>query len=93
MSHTLEHIYDIQIMFERVLAHLGVRGYYLFIEIPVHLEYVKPTEYDYHWQHINKFRPSDIERLCTRKGYEIMVSQQIEDYREYKVWRIAGRYE
>jgi len=32
----------------------------------------------------------DIERLLEQKGYAVTYSKQIEDYREYKVWRIAG---
>jgi hypothetical protein len=90
LSHTLEHIYDIGAMFERIDAALTVGGY-LFIEVPIHLGYNEPQAYDWHFQHINKFRPEDIERLCTQKGFKIMESKQIEDYREYNVWRIVGR--
>lgn len=85
LSHTLEHIYDIGELFARI------QGTTVIAEIPIHLEYVAPRDYDYHWQHINKFRPSDIERLFEQKGYNVSISTQIEDYREYKVWRIAGR--
>jgi hypothetical protein len=90
LSHTLEHIYNIGAMFERIDKALNDVGY-LFIEVPIHLGYNEPQAYDYHWQHINKFRPIDLERLCTRKGFEIVESKQIEDYREYQVWRLVGR--
>lgn len=90
LSHTLEHIYDIGAMFARIDKALKDNGY-LFIEVPVHLGYQDPKAYDLHWQHINKFRAGDLERLCTQKGYEVVESKQIEDYREYNVWRIVGR--
>jgi hypothetical protein len=91
LSHTLEHIYDIGAMFERVHASLK-KGGMLFVEVPIHIydNYLPPLEYDYHFQHINKFRPRDIETLFKQKGFSIVISEQIEDYREYKVWRIAG---
>lgn len=90
ISHTLEHIYDIGAMFERVHKTLK-QGGHLFIEIPIHLEYQAPKAYDLHWQHINKFRPQDMERLLTQKGLTVMESKQLPDYREYQVWRIVGR--
>jgi hypothetical protein len=90
LSHTLEHIYDIGAMFERIDAALNDTGY-LFIEVPIHLGYNDPKQYDLHWQHVNKFRAGDLERLCTQKGYEIVESKQIEQYREYQVWRLVGR--
>jgi hypothetical protein len=90
LSHTLEHIYDVGAMFERIEYNLKTNGY-LFIEVPIHLGYNEPRAYDWHWQHINKFRAGDLERLCTQKGYEIVISKQIEDYREYNVWRVVGR--
>ena len=90
LSHTLEHIYDVSAIFQRVTDSMRKDGY-LFIEVPIHLEYNDPKAYDYHYQHINKFRPIDLERLCTRKGFEIVESKQIADYREYKVWRLVGR--
>ena len=90
LSHTLEHIYDLDAMFERINGTIAKDGY-LFIEVPIHLGYQDPKKYDLHFQHINKFRAGDLERLCTRKGFEIVESKQIEDYREYQVWRIVGR--
>jgi len=84
LSHVLEHVYDLHELFCHITCDK------IFVEIPIHLEYVPPTEYDYQWQHINKFRPQDIETFLRRKGYTVSISKQIEDYREYKVWRIAG---
>lgn len=89
LSHTLEHIYNIDEKFEHINRIL--KAGYLFIEVPIHLGYQDPKAYDLHWQHINKFRPIDLERLCTRKGFEIVESKQIADYREYQVWRLVGR--
>ena len=92
MSHTLEHIYDIQYMMDRAKANM-LKKSLLVVEIPVHLydNYQDPTKYDYHWQHINKFRPRDIEALFVRHGFKIEVSEQLPDYREYNCWRIVGR--
>lgn len=92
LSHTLEHIYDIGAMFDRIHGALKKKGH-LFVEIPVHLfdNYLPPKEYDYHWQHINKFRVRDIEALFLRHGFTIELSEQLPDYREYSCWRIVGR--
>lgn len=92
LSHTLEHIYDIGAMFERIHGALKKKGH-LFVEIPIHLydNYLPPKEYDYHWQHINKFRARDIEALFLRHGFTIELSEQLPDYREYNCWRIVGR--
>ena len=94
LSHTLEHIYEIAPSFALIAAALdgpADRGGWLVIEVPIHLEYVDPGDYDNHWQHINKFRPQDLTRLLVGRGYVIVESVQIDDYREYKCWRIAGR--
>ena len=91
LSHTLEHIYELDAMFERVGEAMKAGGY-LFIEVPVHLGYQEPKAYDNHWQHINKFRAGDLERLLTQKGYVVEISEQLPDYREYQVWRIVGWY-
>jgi Methyltransferase domain len=93
LSHTLEHIYDIAAMFDRIHSTIKPNGL-LFIEIPIHLydNYAPAQDYDYHWQHVNKFRPRDIEALVLKHGFTLEVSEQIEDYWEYKVWRIVGRY-
>lgn len=89
LSHTLEHIYDVGAMFERI--HRFMPSGYLFIEIPVHLRsYQVPQDYDNHWQHVNKFRPLDITMLFVKHGFEIVQSTQIADYWEYNCWRIIG---
>lgn len=92
LSHTLEHIYDVGAMFDRIHAALKKKGH-LFVEIPIHLydNYQDPKTYDYAWQHINKFRPRDIEALFLRHGFKIEASEQLPDYREYNCWRIVGR--
>jgi hypothetical protein len=86
LSHTLEHVYDVGAFIDRIACD------WLFIEVPIHLEYLPPMEYDHHWQHVNKFRPQDLETLIEQKGYKVRISKQIEDYREYKVWRLAATY-
>jgi SAM-dependent methyltransferase len=97
LSHTLEHIYDVPAMMARVKKALYPGGV-VVIEVPIHLQYDEPTEhnyhkpYDYKFQHVQKFRPQDLELLLTRNGFTIEVSQQLPDYREYNVWRIVGRY-
>lgn len=90
LSHTLEHIYDIPAMMKRIKAALYPGGF-LFIEVPVHLDYLDKA-YDKHWQHIQKFRPQDLSELLNNNGFAVEVSEQLPDYREYKVWRIVGRY-
>lgn len=91
LSHTLEHIYDIPAMMKRVRDALKPGGR-LFIEIPIHLDY-RDLNYDRHWQHVNKFRPMDIEFILATNGFIFDVSKQLPDYREYNVWRIVGIYE
>jgi SAM-dependent methyltransferase len=89
LSHTLEHIYDVPAMFERIKAAL-VPGGLLFVEVPIWLNYDDLT-YDNHWQHVNKLRPSDLKSIFKANGFDVILSTRIEDYREYKVWRIIGR--
>lgn len=91
LSHTLEHIYDIPAMMKRVKDALKPGGF-LFIEVPIHLGY-SDAGYDKHWQHINKFRPQDLGKLLFSNGFTLTDSYQLPNYREYKVWRIVGRYE
>lgn len=91
LSHTLEHIYDIPAMMERVKSNLHAGGR-LFIEIPIHLDY-KDLSYDRHWQHVNKFRPVDVERILIKNNFDVEINEQLPDYREYNVWRIVGVYE
>ncbi len=91
LSHTLEHIYDIGAMFERIRSAMKKKSR-LIAEIPIHLydNYAEPRVYDFHFQHINKFRPRDIEALFIKHAFKIELSEQIEDYREYNCWRIVG---
>lgn len=91
LSHTLEHIYDVPAMFENIKSHLNPDGL-LFVEVPIHMGYKEPKAYDYHWQHINKFRPNDLYDLFVRNGFEIPVWDRLPDYREYQCWRIVGQY-
>jgi hypothetical protein len=90
LSHTLEHVYDVPAMFARIKAAL-IPGGLLFVEVPIHMGYKEPTAYDYHWQHVNKFRPFDLLELIGRNGFDYLVSMPLPDYREYECWRIAGR--
>lgn len=89
LSHVLEHIYDVQAMMARVQMAL-VPGGLLFIEVPIWLT-DDFAGYDNHWQHINKFTPGALENILKQNGFDVVVSEQIADYREYKVWRIIGR--
>lgn len=90
LSHTLEHVYELAPLFTLVSDALDPGGW-LVVEVPVHLEYLAPGDYDNHWQHINKFRPPDLVRLLADRGYVIDESVPIDDYLEYRCWRIAGR--
>lgn len=86
LSHTLEHIYNIGALFDRIQCQT------LVIEGPVHYGYAPPLEYDYHWQHINKFRPNDLERIIAQKGFLMTTWQELDNYREYRVGRLAAAY-
>ena len=90
LSHTLEHVYDIETLIKRIRKALRRDGL-LVVEVPVHIVYQAPTEYDYHWQHINKFRPMDLMELLVKFQYSIVEFCKLPDYREYQCWRIAGR--
>jgi hypothetical protein len=90
LSHTLEHIYNVPSMMKRIKSALKEDGF-LFIEVPIHNGYKDPAEYDYQWQHINKFRPQDLENLLTAWGFEVVISVPLPDYRYYNVHRIVGK--
>lgn len=89
LSHTLEHIYDIPSMFQRILGNLGNR---LFIEIPVWENYEDLT-YDFHWQHINKFTKTALVHLLWHHGFYINLSEPLPDYREYHCHRVIAWHE
>jgi SAM-dependent methyltransferase len=91
LSHTLEHIYDLGAMFRRIRDHLRPGGL-LVIEGPYHPEtYFPPQDYDFHWQHVNKFRVGDLRKLADQHGLAFEVAQELPDYREYKVLRCVWR--
>ena len=92
LSHTLEHIYKIAPMLDRVKAGMFPWSL-LVIEVPIHRRYKEPKEYDYHWQHINKFRPTDLSALLLNNGFIVSASYKIFRYNEYECWRIVGRLE
>lgn len=90
LSHTLEHVYDVAGMMEYIGKALDKDGL-LVVEVPVHIVYQMPKAYDYHWQHVNKFRPMDLMELLVDNQYSIVEFCKLPDYREYECWRIAGR--
>lgn len=93
LSHTLEHIYDLPAMLERVRSRMGENAL-LFIECPVWLDenVADPVHYDWHWQHINKLTLSGLERILKSNGFlEIVYSHQIDDYLEYHCGRFIAR--
>jgi len=90
LSHTLEHVYDVGALMKQVIRALRRDGL-LVIEVPIHIVYGNPKKYDYHWQHINKFRPMDLMMLLIGNGFTIVEYCRLPDYREYECWRIAGR--
>ena len=89
LSHTLEHVYDMESFFALVGSVLDPGGL-VFVEVPCHLD-IYDYQYDAHWQHLQKFRPFDLVRLFERFGYSVPVSVRIADYREYVVWRVIAR--
>jgi hypothetical protein len=88
LSHTLEHVYDIPGLMREIKNHLVTWGL-LFIEGPIWLGDPEPS-YDYHWQHINKFRPIDLENLLTHWGMDYSSSLKIDSFQGYQCWRIVG---
>jgi len=90
LSHTLEHVYDIDALMKRVKKALRHDGL-LVVEVPIHITYKPPKDYDYHWQHVNKFRPMDLMELLISYQYSIVEFCRLDDFREYECWRIAGR--
>ena len=97
LSHTLEHIYDIHAMMERIKYSLFNDGY-LFVEVPIHPSlYLPPADYDYGWQHINKFRTTDLLALFQRYGFQIIESIALPDYVNelqhalYHCWRLVAK--
>lgn len=90
LSHTLEHVYDVTGFMKAIRKALKVDGL-LVAEVPIHLHYRKPKEYDYHFQHVNKFRRMDLMSLFSDNQYSIVEFCQLPDFREYECWRIAGR--
>lgn len=90
LSHTLEHIYDVPAMMRRVQKALKPGGL-LFVEVPIWFDYNDLT-YDAHWQHVNKFTPLGLARLFVDNGFTVAQHHHLPDYREYKVWRIVGKY-
>lgn len=92
LSHTLEHIYDLKAMFDRVKINL-VQGGLLYIEVPRHPDpYLPPKKYDYHWQHINKFRLNDLIKVVQANGFTDWEITELPAYREYNCLRMAGKY-
>lgn len=89
LSHTLEHIYDVPAMMERVKKRLQMGGL-LFVEVPVWCDH-SDLRYDWHYQHINKFRVQDLERLMSRH-FVIKESTPLPDYREYHTHRLVAQY-
>lgn len=86
LSHTLEHIYDVPRMFERILGNLGNR---LIIEVPVWWDY-NDKGYDEHWQHINKFTAHKLADMLIYQGFHISALTPLSDYREYHCERAVA---
>ena len=87
LSHTLEHVYDVPGMMDRIRANVSR---FLFLEVPIWLPEAD-REYDHHWQHINKFTPFHLDKLMLAHGFKVLESRQIDDYLEYHVWRMVAR--
>lgn len=85
LSHTLEHIYDVSSFLKRLQNNMGNR---LIVEVPIWLDYDN-LSYDRHWQHINKFTVSKLEELFIRRGFQVLQSAALPDYREYHCHRLV----
>lgn len=89
LSHTLEHIYNVRGMLERIKTRITMNGW-VVVEVPIWSKY-SHFDYDLHWQHINKFTPEHLEELFIRTGFMITESHSLPDYREYHCWRLAAK--
>lgn len=90
LSHTLEHVYNLPGMMEKITEAITPLGW-VVVEVPIWCD-DDPLTYDYHWQHINKFRPGDLKRLFRRYGFHVAVAMTLPDYREYHTFRLAAQY-
>jgi hypothetical protein len=88
LSHTLEHVYDIDHLFQAILKKARDDAQ-IIIEIPIWEDYSN-DRYDFFWQHINKFRVQDLEHLLKRFGFTIIRSEPLPDFQGFKCWRIVG---
>lgn len=88
LSHTLEHVYDVDALIADAFEHTR-QGGRILIEIPLWKDY-EDMAYDFHWQHVNKFRPGDVERLLERVGYADVVGTNLPPFMEYECYRVEG---
>ena len=88
LSHTLEHVYDVDRLMTVIKKHSNP-GAKIFIEIPFWKDYNAPG-YDFYWQHINKFRSGDVERLLHRFGYVDVVGMELEPFQSFHCYRVTG---
>lgn len=88
LSHTLEHVYDVNALMDEIVAHSRT-GTRILIEIPFWTDYEMPN-YDHFWQHVNKFRAGDVERLLHRFGYAVRTAIRLPDFQGFKCYRVEG---
>jgi len=88
LSHTLEHVYDVQGLMQKIYEHTLIGGK-IIIEGPIWLSYNSVT-YDHNWQHLNKFTPASLEELLSRWFYRVETSERLPDLSEFNCWRVIG---
>lgn len=88
ISHTLEHVYDVNILMDEIVKNAEPEAR-IIVEVPFWTDYAM-TGYDEHWQHVNKFRAGDVERLLHRFGFVVRVAIRLPDFRGFKCWRVEG---
>lgn len=89
LSHTLEHIYDLD-GFMRNLNAAVVPGVTLLIEVPVWRDdYSDPAGYDDHIQHVNKWTSHHLGAFLVRHGWAVAFDW-LPDFREYRCLRAGA---
>jgi len=91
LSHTLEHIYDVQNTMKMIHDHLKTDGF-VIIEGPYWSHYDQIKTYDVNWQHVNKFRVQDYNILLYVNGFLPITDDVLPDYRGFKCYRIILPY-
>lgn len=91
LSHTLEHVYDVHGLMDEIKAHSADNAR-IVIEGPIwpdDYDKARP-DYDYHWQHVNKFRLDDLKLLLYLNEFSIVEYTDPGQFLDYDCLRVVG---